>query len=90
MPAPCGVNTDMDGVSAFTAAGMRVAMGWGVVICVVGPPARADLATVDAIARLQLVVRRCGCDLRARGAGDDLRALWCWIGLGDVPPLSAG
>ena len=88
MPAACGVHICMSAVTAFTAEGIRVACGWGIVVCVVGPPAAADLATVNAIARLQLVVRRAGCDLRARGAGDDLCGLWRWIGLGDVPPLA--
>ena len=78
----------MNGATAFTAKGMRVSVGWGIVVCSVGPPARADLPTVNAIARLQLVVQRCGCNLRARGAGAELRALWLWIGLGDVPPLA--
>ena len=44
----------------------------------------ADAVTVDALARLQLAARRCACQVRLRGASDELRALVAFMGLGDV------
>ena len=44
----------------------------------------ADAVTVDALARLQLAARRCACQVRLRGADDELRALVAFMGLGDV------
>ena len=64
-----------------------LAAGWGVVVCRVVPPAPADLAAVDALARLHLAARRCGCDLRTRGSCADLRHLWRWTGLEATRPL---
>jgi ABC-type transporter Mla MlaB component len=45
-----------------------------------------DAVTVDALARLQLAARRCGCQVRLRRASPDLRALVAFLGLGDVLP----
>ncbi len=45
---------------------------------------RADAVTVDALARLQLVARRCGCQIRLRGASDELHDLVELMGLQDV------
>jgi len=46
----------------------------------------ADAVTIDALARLQLAARRCGCQVRLRRASPDLRALVAFLGLGDVLP----
>ena len=43
-------------------------------------------ATVDALARLQLAARRCGCTVRLRNASPDLRELVDFMGLTDVLP----
>ncbi len=44
----------------------------------------ADLVSVDALARLQLAVRRHHCLIRLRGASDQLRELVAFMGLEDV------
>jgi ABC-type transporter Mla MlaB component len=46
----------------------------------------ADAVTVDALARLQLVARRHGCQVRLRGASDELRGLVGFMGLDAVLP----
>jgi ABC-type transporter Mla MlaB component len=46
--------------------------------------ARADALTVDALARLQLLAKRRGCQVRLRGASRELRALVAFMGLTDV------
>jgi anti-anti-sigma regulatory factor len=46
----------------------------------------ADAAAVDALARLQLVARRAGCELRLRNASPELRDLVVFMGLRDVLP----
>jgi ABC-type transporter Mla MlaB component len=43
-----------------------------------------DAVTIDALARLQLGARRHGCQVRLRGATDDLRALVVFMGLQEV------
>jgi ABC-type transporter Mla MlaB component len=43
-----------------------------------------DAATVDALARLQLGARRHACQVRLRGASDELLALVAFMGLSDV------
>lgn len=45
-----------------------------------------DAVTVDSLARLQLAVRRHGCQIRLRGASDELRELVAFMGLADVLP----
>jgi ABC-type transporter Mla MlaB component len=45
-----------------------------------------DAVTVDALARLQLAARRCGCQVRLRRASDDLLELVAFMGLRDVLP----
>ena len=42
---------------------------------------RADLAVVDALARLHLAARRRGCSIRLRGAGEELCGLLGVVGL---------
>ena len=44
----------------------------------------ADAVTVDALARLQLAGKRRACQIRLRGASDELRALIAFMGLADV------
>jgi len=46
----------------------------------------ADAVTVDALARLQLAALRHGCQVRLRGASDELRELVGFMGLGAVLP----
>jgi ABC-type transporter Mla MlaB component len=43
-----------------------------------------DAVTVDALARLQLAARRRGCQVRLRGASDELRGLVAFMGLENV------
>ena len=45
-----------------------------------------DAVTVDALARLQLAARRCGCQVRLRNASAELRDLVAFMGLADVLP----
>jgi ABC-type transporter Mla MlaB component len=45
-----------------------------------------DAVTVDALARLQLAVRRHGCTVRLRNASTDLLELVAFMGLRDVLP----
>jgi STAS domain-containing protein len=58
-------------------------------VCDVEALADPDLVTVDALARLQLTVRRMGCRVCLRHACDELQALLTLTGLCDVIPLSA-
>jgi ABC-type transporter Mla MlaB component len=46
----------------------------------VGP----DAVSVDALARVQLAARRCGCQSRVRGASSELLELLAFMGLRDV------
>jgi hypothetical protein len=46
-------------------------------------PLPAELATVEALARLKLLARRCGVELRLRGAAPELHELIDLSGLGD-------
>ncbi len=45
-----------------------------------------DAATIDALARLQLVAGRNGCQVRLRGASPELLELVAFLGLADVLP----
>ena len=56
-----------------------------IVLCDVDGVA-ADAAAVEALARLQLVARRAGCELRLRNASPELRELVAFMGLRDVLP----
>ena len=62
--------------------------GAEVALCDVGG-VRPDAVTVDALARLQLAARRHGCQVRLRGASDELRELLAFMGLRDVLPVWA-
>jgi hypothetical protein len=44
----------------------------------------AELAVVDALARLQLLARRLGCSIRVRHPSEELRDLLALVGLADV------
>ncbi len=46
-------------------------------------PLPAEMATVEALARLRLLARRCGVELRVRGAAPELHELIDLTGLGD-------
>ncbi len=46
--------------------------------------AAADAVTVEALARLQLVAHRSGCQMRLQNASRELRALVMFMGLQDV------
>ena len=50
---------------------------------------RPDAATVDALARIQLIAMQCGHEMWIRGASDQLRELIGFMGLGDVLRLEA-
>lgn len=54
---------------------------WAVTVDPAAPP---DLCVVDALARLQLAIARCGGRIRVHGANDDLRRLLELAGLTDV------
>ncbi|MFC8075349.1 STAS domain-containing protein [Streptomyces sp. NPDC057307] len=53
-------------------------------VCDVGALGRPTVATVNALARLQLVARRRGCRIRLRGAGPELLLLLDLVGLTDI------
>lgn len=59
-----------------------------VLICDLAALPRADIGTVDALARLALAVGRLGCRMELRSAGPDLRDLLGLSGLGRVLPCS--
>jgi len=59
--------------------------GAALAFCDVGD-VNADAVTVDALARLQLAAHRHACQVRLRGATDDLRELVAFMGLQDVMP----
>ena len=46
----------------------------------------ADAVTVDALARLQLAAKRCGCTVRLRNASSELLELVAFMGLENVLP----
>ncbi|MEV6326605.1 STAS domain-containing protein [Streptomyces sp. NPDC051909] len=58
-----------------------VGLGPGEVVCDVGSLGQADLAVVEALARLRLTAVRLGHTLRFRGAGRELRLLLTLGGL---------
>ena len=57
-----------------------------VVICDVSAVTHPDVATVEALARLQLTARRLGCEIRIYRAHRRLRDLIAFTGLGEVLP----
>jgi ABC-type transporter Mla MlaB component len=58
--------------------------------CDVSALARPDLGAVDALARVALVARRHGCDVRLSHAGSELRELVALAGLDTVLPCASG
>jgi hypothetical protein len=60
------------------------------VVCDVGGLIEPDAATVEALARLQLVALRLGRRVRFRSACGDLRDLLVLVGLGEVLPCGPG
>lgn len=59
-----------------------------VLVCDVGALRDPDMASVDAIARLQLSARRSGCELRLENACAQLVQLLDLAGLSDVIPIA--
>jgi ABC-type transporter Mla MlaB component len=60
--------------------------GPGSLVCDVGTLVDPDAATVEALARVQLTVRRLGWELRLANERRDLRDLLVLMGLSDVLP----
>jgi anti-anti-sigma regulatory factor len=60
------------------------------IVCDVGSLTDADAVTIDALARLQLAVRRQGLEIRLRNALPELRELITLIGLDDVLRVEPG
>jgi anti-anti-sigma regulatory factor len=59
----------------------------GVVVCDLSGVAEPSLAMVEVLARLRLIARRLGYDLRIRGAQPRLRELLVLTGLADIVPI---
>ncbi len=57
------------------------------VVCDVGTVVKPDAVTIDALARLQLAVRRFGLQLELRDVGPELRDLLDLTGLCDAIPV---
>ena len=70
------------------ARGLLEACDVDVVVCDVTALAEPDAVTIDALARLQLTARRCGREIRLRGACGHLKDLLALTGLSDVVPLA--
>lgn len=58
------------------------------VVCDLGALAAADLATIDALARLTLAARRLGREVHVREAPPELRPLLEVLGLAEVVPCA--
>jgi len=61
--------------------------GADILVCDVGAVVHADLAAVDALARVQLVARRRGCRMVLQRASLELRELLAYAGLTEALPL---
>jgi hypothetical protein len=59
----------------------------GPIVCDVGGVVDPDLRAVEALAELQLGLRRAGLSFELRNAGPDLRAIIDFVGLAEVLPL---
>ena len=57
-----------------------------VIVCDLAQVTDADMATVDALARLALRARRLGCSISLRDPSSELCELVAFAGLGDVLP----
>ena len=64
--------------------------GADLVVCDLGGVGAADVATVDALARLQLAARRVGRRIRVRHASAELQELLALTGLGNVLGVEPG
>lgn len=62
----------------------------GTVVCDVSHLTHPDAGTIDALARLQLAARRCGCRVRLRNANLELRRLIALAGLDEVLSTGSG
>ena len=62
--------------------------GTTVLLCDLARLADADMATIDALARLALRARRLGCAVTLRAASPELVDLVTFAGLGDVLPCA--
>jgi ABC-type transporter Mla MlaB component len=60
-----------------------------VLVCDLGGSVRADAATIDALARVQLTAKRLGRRMRLRNAPAELRALLTFFGLDGVLRVEA-
>jgi anti-anti-sigma regulatory factor len=60
------------------------------IVCDVGALVSPDAATIDALARLQLTLRRLGFELRLRHVPDELAELIAFAGLSDVLGVKPG
>ena len=58
-----------------------------VLVCDLSPAADPDLSVVDALARVALTAKRCGCPVVVRRACPELQELLTLAGLGAVPRL---
>ncbi|MFI4991916.1 MAG: hypothetical protein ACHQHO_13525 [Solirubrobacterales bacterium] len=96
VPSPLG-RAELAGLFARTCTRLACEDGCGLLLCDVAG-VDGDAVAVDALARLALVARRSGCEVRLRGASPELLGLVGLIGLGDVlleeavsaPPAFAG
>jgi anti-anti-sigma regulatory factor len=60
------------------------------IACDVGSLTDADAVTIDALARVQLALRRRGLEIRLRNAPPELRELITLVGLDDVLRVEPG
>ena len=82
--APLG-RSDLEGLCARVCRLMAESDAT-IAVCDVGQIGAVDAVTVDALARLQLVARRRGCEVRLRHASPILRQLVWLMGLETVLP----
>jgi ABC-type transporter Mla MlaB component len=68
--------------------GLLEACDVDVVVCDVTALVEPDAVTIDALARLQLIARRRGREIRLRHACGHLKDLLALMGLSDVVPLA--
>ena len=72
---------------AESARALLAGSGTDTLVCDVGAVVRADLAAVDALARVQLAARRLGCRMLLQRASPELRELLAYAGLTEALPL---
>jgi len=95
LPPPGAILVDLDGPVARAdvpalcrrLAGRLTEHPAAGVVCDVAALTRPDLATLDALARMQLTARRGGTRMQLRGASPALVGLLALTGLGEVLPL---